>query len=79
MYPFKPKANVPSRDQNKDNDEDAPSLTGLASKTWFAKTEFDAARDKDGKFKYGWHWNMPYKVKRDLPDWYMKEIERYSY
>jgi len=43
----------------------------------FAGTEFDAPRDKDGKFYGGWHWNMPYSIKRDLPDWYSKELQRY--
>ncbi len=22
---------------------------------------------------------MPYTIKRDLPDWFMKEVERYAY
>ena len=44
-------------------------LTGVKGKTWFAGTELDAPRDADGNFKHGWHWNMPYSVRRDLPDW----------
>ncbi|KAG1666581.1 hypothetical protein FOA52_000548 [Chlamydomonas sp. UWO 241] len=24
-----------------------------------------------------WHWNTPYTFKRDLPDWYKKEVQRY--
>ena len=27
--------------------------------------------------RHGWHWNMPYSIKRDLPDWYKKEVDRY--
>ena len=39
----------------------------------------DAPRDENGDFANGWHWNMPYTVKRNLPDWYKKEVERYTY
>lgn len=52
-------------------------LTGAAGKTWYAGTEYDAPRDADGKFAYGWHWNSPYRVKRDVPDLFRKEVERY--
>jgi hypothetical protein len=45
----------------------------MAAKTRFAGTEFDAPRGPDGKFRNGWHWGMPYTVKRDLPDWFLKE------
>lgn len=56
------------------------ALSGLASKTWFAGTEMDAPRGEDGKYAFGWHWGvMPYSVRKDLPEWYMKEVERYSY
>lgn len=55
-------------------------LTGLAAKTWFAGTELDAPRGPDGKYANGWHWGvMPYSIRRDLPEWYMKEVERYNY
>ena len=30
-------------------------------------------------YRDGWHWNMPYSINRDLPEWYKKEVERYSY
>lgn len=77
MYPFKPQQE--HADGQESEEDAAPSLKGLAGKTWFAKTRFDAPRNKDGTFRHGWHWNMPYSVKRDLPDWYQKEVERYSY
>jgi cell division protease FtsH len=55
-------------------------LSGLAAKTWFAGTEMDGPRGADGKYADGWHWGMmPYSVRRDLPEWYQKEVERYSY
>jgi cell division protease FtsH len=53
------------------------ALAGAASKTWYAGTEFDAPRKPDGSFEYGWHWNSPYRVKRDVPDLFRKEVERY--
>lgn len=43
----------------------------------FAGTEYDAPRDESGNLYGGWHWNMPYSIKRDLPDWYSKELQRY--
>lgn len=58
----------------------ARALTGLAAKTWFAGTELDGPRGPDGKYVKGWHWGaMPYSVRRDQPEWYMKELERYKY
>lgn len=55
-------------------------LEGLAKKTWFAGTDLDAPRGPDGKYADGWHWGvMPYSVRRDVPEWYLKEVERYSY
>ena len=44
----------------------------------FAGTEYDAPRDADGKISGGWHWNMPYSIRRDLPNWYSKELNRYA-
>lgn len=61
-----------------DDTEGEPALTGAAAKTWFAGTEDDPPRDASGKFEYGWHWNSPYKVKRDIPDLFRKEVERYT-
>ncbi|KAG2437047.1 hypothetical protein HYH02_011309 [Chlamydomonas schloesseri] len=57
----------------------APDLSGARGKTWFAGTPYDAPRNPDGTFKHGWHWNMPFSVQTELPDWYKKEVERYSY
>lgn len=53
-------------------------LSGVAGKTWFAGTDMDVPRDADGKLAGGWHWNMPYAMKRELPDWYKKEVARYA-
>ncbi len=44
----------------------------------FAGTENDTPRDAEGRIAGGWHWNMPYSIKKDLPDWYMKERSRYT-
>ncbi len=44
----------------------------------FAGTPLDASRDAGGRLAGGWHWNMPYSVKRELPDWYKKEVSRYT-
>ena len=72
-YPFKPK-----RDDSVANSSTGVAtppqekelvLSGVKGKTWYAGTDQDAPRDADGNFKHGWHWNMPYTVKRDLPDW----------
>jgi hypothetical protein len=52
--------------------------SGIKGKTWFAGTSLDAPRDENGDFEYGWHWNMPYSVKRNLPAWYKKEVDKYK-
>lgn len=79
-YPFKPEKAVDGEAAAAGEVvEEPPKLTGLAAKTWFAGTEWDAPRDKDGKFRGGWHWNFPYSVRKDLPEWYRKEVERYAY
>jgi hypothetical protein len=44
----------------------------------YAGTEADGMRTPDGRMNDKWHWNMPYSVKRDLPEWFTKELERYS-
>ncbi|KAG1670583.1 hypothetical protein FOA52_012156 [Chlamydomonas sp. UWO 241] len=46
--------------------EPAPVLTGVRAKTWYAGTALDAPRNPDGTFKYGWHWGMPYTLKRNI-------------
>jgi hypothetical protein len=51
------------------SDAAEPALSGIKGKTWFAGTPMDAPRDENGNFLFGWHWNMPYTVKRNLPDW----------
>eukprot|EP00878_Enallax_costatus_P001473 GHUV01001624.1.p1 GENE.GHUV01001624.1~~GHUV01001624.1.p1 ORF type:complete len:977 (+),score=283.07 GHUV01001624.1:432-2933(+) len=53
------------------------ALVGAAARTWYAGTEYDAPRDKDGKFAYDWHWNSPFRIKRDVPDLFRKEVQRY--
>jgi cell division protease FtsH len=58
--------------------EGETALVGAAAKTWFAGTDGDAPRNPDGTFRNGWHWNSPYKVKRDVPDLFRKEVDRYS-
>ncbi|GLI67098.1 hypothetical protein VaNZ11_011303 [Volvox africanus] len=86
-YPFKPETPVPTEEdlqrakRKREEEEEAaqPKLTGALAKTWFAGTEYDAPRTPDGRFAYGWHWNMPYSIRKTLPDWYKKELERYSY
>lgn len=78
-YPFKPERERPRPADDDDQPTQKDVLSGVAAKTWFAGTERDAPRDKDGKFKGGWHWNQPYSIQQDLPDWYIKEVERYSY
>lgn len=57
----------------------APELKGMRAKTWFAGTDKDAPRNADGSFVSGWHWNMPYGIRTELPEWYKKEVQRYSY
>jgi len=44
----------------------------------YAGTDKDAPREADGSLYGGWHWNMPYTIKRDLPDWYSKELSRFT-
>jgi cell division protease FtsH len=78
VYPFKPRSQQAAA-AGAAAGQQQPALTGLAAKTWFAGTEQDAPRGPDGKFRAGWHWGMPYTIKRDLPDWFMKEVERYAY
>jgi cell division protease FtsH len=46
--------------------EPTPVLTGVRAKTWYAGTALDAPRNPDGTFKYGWHWGMPYTLKRNI-------------
>lgn len=53
-------------------------LAGVAATTRGAGTAGDAPRGKDGKYAADWHWSSPYAVERDLPEWFMKEVERYS-
>ncbi|GFR51495.1 hypothetical protein Agub_g13859, partial [Astrephomene gubernaculifera] len=81
-YPFKPDSSSSSPQQQPSADKpqkSPPVLAGAHAKTWFAGTDKDAPRNPDGSFVYGWHWNMPYSLSKDLPDWYKKEVERYSY
>ena len=79
-YPFKPKHDDSLATSSTGGSSAGPDvearekemglvLTGVKGKTWFAGTDMDAPRDADGNFKHGWHWNMPYSVRRDLPDW----------
>jgi cell division protease FtsH len=50
-----------------------------AVRTKFEGTELDAPRKADGRYVDGWHWGVtPYSVRRDLPEWYSKELERYN-
>lgn len=78
-YPHKP-AREPSAIEAQDDRALSKEvvLTGARAKTWFAGTQMDAPRNPDGTFKHGWHWNMPYAYKRDTPDWYRKEMDRYE-
>ncbi|KAG2495020.1 hypothetical protein HYH03_006952 [Edaphochlamys debaryana] len=90
-YPFKPETPAAAAGAEVQVDDGSPlrSLTavpeagakpkGAWGKTWFAGTEQDVPRNADGSFVHGWHWNMPYSVSKELPDWYKKEVERYSY
>ena len=73
MYPFKPKHEDTVADSGTTGTGGAAGprqekelvLSGVKGKTWFAGTKLDAPRDADGNFKNGWHWNMPYSIKRD--------------
>jgi len=78
-YPFKPVTEEPSLDAVDAASGKEPVLSGVKGKTWYAGTDKDAPRDKDGNIAYGWHWNMPYTLKRNLPEWYNQEVERYKY
>jgi cell division protease FtsH len=88
LYPFKPKqqqSEGPLSGLSSSNLGAQPAaaggkdaaLVGAASKTWFAGTDKDAPRNADGSFAYNWHWNSPYRVKRDVPDLFRKEVQRY--
>lgn len=59
------------------SDEEELALVGAAAKTWYAGSDLDAPRNADGKFEYGWHWNSPFRIKRDVPDLFRKEVQRY--
>jgi len=81
-YPFRPPPSDPQQQQQQDADSSSsrePVLAGVAAKTRGAGTAEDPPRDADGKYALGWHWNSPYTVKRDWPEWYRKEMQRYSY
>jgi cell division protease FtsH len=89
LYPFKPRpgggsggsggdAGGPSAaPEGGEGEAKELALAGAAAKTWYAGSEFDAPRKADGSFEYGWHWNSPYRVKRDVPDLFRKEVQRY--
>ena len=81
-YPLKPSREAGGEDgegaAEKESDGEERELVGAAAKTRFAGTDLDAPRDADGKFKYGWHWNSPWSVRRDVPGWLQKEVERYG-
>lgn len=81
LYPFKDRAVAAAASAATSSAQPSggeSALVGAASKTWFAGTEDDAPRNADGSFRYGWHWNSPYKIKRDVPDLFRKEVERYT-
>jgi cell division protease FtsH len=82
LYPFKERAAAAAAAAAAggapDDAADAQPLVGAAAQTWAAGTEGDAPRNADGSFRYGWHWNSPYKVKRDIPDLFRKEVDRYT-
>lgn len=84
LYPFKDRAAATAaaaaasgRPGPAGGDQEV-TLVGAAAKTWFAGTDNDAPRNPDGTFRNGWHWNSPYKVKRDVPDLFRKEVDRYT-
>ena len=83
VYPFKPQQGQQQQQGQEQGQrpeqQQQPALVGLAAKTHFAGTDRDAPRGPDGKFRAGWHWGMPYTIKRDLPDGFRKEVERYAY
>lgn len=78
LYPFKEKTAATAAAAPGPSQPEEGPLVGAAAKTWFAGTEDDTPRNADGSFRYGWHWNTPYKVKRDVPDLFRKEVERYT-
>jgi hypothetical protein len=87
-YPFRPPPSEPQQQQQEEeggpgssssSSSQVPVLGGVAAKTRGAGSGEDAPRDADGKYASGWHWNSPYTVKRDWPEWYRKEFQRYSY
>jgi cell division protease FtsH len=80
LYPFKERAaaTAAAAGGGSAGQSDETALVGAASKTWFAGTDEDAPRNADGSFRNGWHWNSPYKIKRDVPDLFRKEVERYT-
>lgn len=50
-----------------------------AVRTKFEGTALDGPRKPDGRLADGWHWGVaPYSIRRDLPQWYEKELERYN-
>lgn len=66
-YPLKKTAVLAGGGEDAEQQEpEAPVLTGVRAKTWYAGTPLDAPRNPDGSFKYGWHWGMPYTLKRNL-------------
>jgi cell division protease FtsH len=79
LYPFKERAAATAAAGGLSAGQSGETaLVGAASKTWFAGTDGDAPRNADGSFRNGWHWNSPYKIKRDVPDLFRKEVERYT-
>lgn len=81
LYPFKEKVAATAAagaGGAADASLEETALVGAAAKTWYAGTDRDAPRNADGSFRDGWHWNSPYKIKRDVPDLFRKEVERYS-
>lgn len=86
LYPFKDRAaaagaaaaGARSGGAGGDKQAQETALVGAAAKTWAAGTEADAPRNADGSFRDGWHWNSPYRIKRDVPDLFRKEVERYT-
>lgn len=78
LYPFKEKVAATAAAGPGAAPAEETALVGAAAKTWYAGTDSDAPRNADGSFRDGWHWNSPYKIKRDVPDLFRKEVERYS-
>jgi cell division protease FtsH len=79
-YPFRPPRPPKQQQQQEGSSSDKePALAGVAAKTKYAGTDQDPPRGPDGKYDLGWHWNSPYAIKRDWPEWYRKEFQRFSY